>query len=158
MSRTERTKMLKHCCLQVVSPWLTLTLFFPPFALTASVSTYSAKYLNIYKMDWSESSAQYFARAVVVSRWRSPMTMPWLSLHATTRFTVLVFTCWSVCWLVCQRDYTKTTMNIHETRVLAQNRTHLLLVQTWINGEIEECLDFSRISVDVINEYNLICA
>lgn len=118
--------------------------FFSHFALMADVSTYSVKYLNVYEMDWLKYLARHFPRAVTVSRWCSPMTMPWPSLHATMRFTVLIFTCWLVCWLVCQRDYTKTTMNIHDLWVSAQNRTHLLLVQTWMNGEIQECLDLNE--------------
>lgn len=118
--------------------------FFSHLALMADVSTYSVKYLNVYEMDWLKYLARHFPRAVTVSRWCSPMTMPWPSLHATMRFTVLIFTCWLVCWLVCQRDYTKTTMNIHDLWVSAQNRTHLLLVQTWMNGEIQECLDLNE--------------
>lgn len=111
--------------------------FFSHLALMADVSTYSVKYLNVYEMDWLKSLARHVARAVTVSRWCSPMTMPWPSLHATMRFTVLIFTCWLVC-------HTKTTMNIHDLWVSAQNRTHLLLVQTWMNGEIQECLDLNE--------------
>lgn len=111
--------------------------FFSHLALMADVSTYSVKYLNVYEMDWLKSLARHVARAVTVSRWCSPMTMPRPSLHATMRFTVLIFTCWLVC-------HTKTTMNIHDLWVSAQNRTHLLLVQTWMNGEIQECLDLNE--------------